>query len=72
LNHGNSAIVVSQWKDRPGPPVLFPPKFLNELKALSGEEGAQSVWKRHEGEVRFYETGEPFQDVDCPGDLPPK
>lgn len=38
---------------QPGHPVLFPPRYREDLLALSGDEGARSVLQRHKAQVRL-------------------
>lgn len=53
-----------------GHPVLFPPDLREELLALTGDEGARSVLKRHAARVRLVTlpAGHATTDLDRPED----
>lgn len=60
----NAQIMLTQYKDISGIPVVFSKKYFFQLKALSGDLGAKLVVKKNKGVVMdcFFDTL--FQDVD--------
>ena len=65
------AIIVPQYHQRSGHPVLFPARFRSDLLALSGDEGARSILRFHAAEVQWFATDDPgvLLDIDAPSDL---
>ncbi|PWK53194.1 nucleotidyltransferase family protein [Pleionea mediterranea] len=62
-------ILVSQYNNRVGPPVIFPEHYYPELQALSGTRGAYSILKNHTSRVIQQPFPEAEFDLDKPGDL---
>jgi molybdenum cofactor cytidylyltransferase len=56
-----------------GHPVGFSRRYFGELAALTGDEGAKDVVRRHAQELQLIETDDPgvVRDVDTPADLTP-
>ena len=54
-----------------GHPVGFARRFLDELLALKGDEGARHILRTYPGSITVYETADRgvLQDIDVPGDL---
>ncbi len=65
------SIVASSIRGVPRNPVLFPSRYYEELKGLSGDKGAKSIVERHAGNVRRVEPEDEHQllDVDTVQDL---
>ena len=64
-------ICVPVHEGRRGNPVLFSRRFLPELMALTGDEGARSLLDRHADDVAEIEAGTTtiFADFDTPESL---
>ena len=66
-------VVVSCWKEGrayvTGPPVIFPSKLMQELKAITPDRGARQVIDAHMDDVEFVELQNAAQDLDRPEDL---
>ena len=66
-------IVVACWKEGQayvtGPPVIFPTRFLHELKAIPPDRGARQVIDQHMDDVEFVELQNAADDLDRPEDL---
>ncbi len=64
-------ICVPVHQGRRGNPVLFSRRFLPELMALAGDDGARSLLDRHAGDVAEIEAGTTtiFADFDTPESL---
>jgi molybdenum cofactor cytidylyltransferase len=66
-------IVVACWKEGrayvTGPPVIFPTRFLQELKAIPPDRGARQVIDQHMDDVEFVELQNAAEDLDRPEDL---
>ena len=66
-------IVVACWKEGrahvSGPPVIFPARFLPDLKAIPPERGARQVIDRHIDDVEYVELQNAAEDLDRPEDL---
>lgn len=58
-------IVQARYRGRPGNPVLIDSALRSELLAVTGDEGARSVVKRHRDWVEFVD----FPDRDVPPDV---
>jgi len=54
-----------------GHPVGFARRFLDELLALKGDEGARHILRAHPGSISVFETADRgvLQDIDVPADL---
>lgn len=59
------------YGERMGNPVIFHPKYIEELLALSGDTGGKQVLRRHEDEVLFVEVNEEKElfDIDTKQDI---
>jgi molybdenum cofactor cytidylyltransferase len=68
---GGAELVAASHQGVRGHPVGFSRRYYGELAALSGDEGAKSLVRRHEAELQLIETGDAgiSRDVDTPGDL---
>ena len=66
-------IVVACWSEGQayvtGPPVIFPTRFLHELKAIPPDRGARQVIDQHMDDVEFVELQNAADDLDRPEDL---
>jgi molybdenum cofactor cytidylyltransferase len=71
LERGAELVAASHQGVR-GHPVGFSRRYYGELAALSGDEGAKSLVRRHELELQLIETDDAgiSRDVDTPADLP--
>ena len=70
-NHktNQNSIVISQYKERKGPPTFFMKKHFKELSYLSGDDGAKAVIKKNLGEVSFVNFEKGNIDIDAAEDL---
>jgi molybdenum cofactor cytidylyltransferase len=65
--HGRS-ICVAATLGRRGHPVLWGRQYFEEIRALTGDEGARSLIARHADRIYEVETADdaPFADIDTP------
>jgi molybdenum cofactor cytidylyltransferase len=70
---GGAALAAPYFRARRGHPVAVSGKFLQELLALRGDEGAKQLLAAHERELVKIPVGDPgvIRDIDTPGDLAP-
>ncbi len=68
---GERSIIVPTCSGRRGNPVLWDRFYFPEILALTGDEGARQVLKRHQDHVKFIETNEEavLIDFDTPDAL---
>ncbi len=68
---GGATIAAPSFNGERGHPVGFGVLLRSELEALSGDEGARRVLKRHAASIRLIETDDPgiHRDIDRPEDL---
>lgn len=59
-----SAVVQATYGGDPGNPVLFDRSLFGELAAVTGDEGARSVVRRHRDEVVLVEVGDIADVID--------
>ena len=61
-----NCITIPKFRDRRGSPVIFPAKFLKELKELQGDTGGKQVINNHRDAIMFVEVNreEVLVDVD--------
>lgn len=66
-----AALAAPVYRNQRGHPVGFSAKFQNELQALSGDEGARAILKRHADQMSLLECDDPgiLTDIDTPQDL---
>jgi molybdenum cofactor cytidylyltransferase len=66
-------IVLACWKQGrahvTGPPVIFPVRLIQELKAIPPDAGARKVIDQHMDDVEFVELPNAADDLDRPADL---
>jgi molybdenum cofactor cytidylyltransferase len=62
--------IVPVYKGRRGNPVIFPPKYRNELLSLNGDIGGRIILKNHEEDIHFVEIDEEYflWDIDTEKD----
>lgn len=68
----NGALIAApRYHNERGHPVGFSPRLLDELLALTGDEGARAVVKRHQQEVQLIDVNDAgaLYDVDSRADL---
>ena len=67
----DAGLVAPLQKGARGHPVGFSRRYFGELVALTGDEGAREVLRRHAQELRLIETDDAgvSRDVDTPADL---
>lgn len=65
------SIVIPTYLAQRGHPVGFSASFRDELEALTGDEGARAVIKRHPQQVHLLPTHDAgiLMDIDVPSDL---
>ena len=65
------AIIVPNYRQRSGHPVLFPARYRSDLLELSGDEGARPILRFCAAEIKWIETDDPgvLFDIDEPSDL---
>ena len=70
LESGAELVAASHQGAR-GHPVGFSRRYYAELAALTGDEGAKSLVRRHESELQLIDTDDAgiSRDIDTPGDL---
>jgi len=70
---GGAALVAPYFRARRGHPVGISNRFLKELLALKGDEGAKQLLAAHESELVKIPVGDPgvIRDIDTPEDLTP-
>jgi len=68
---GGAELVAASHQGVRGHPVGFLRRYYGELAALTGDEGAKSLVRRHERELQLIETDDAgiSRDVDIPADL---
>ena len=68
---GGAELVAASYQGVRGHPVGFSRRYYGELVALTGDEGAKSLVRRHERELELIETDDAgiSRDVDTPADL---
>jgi molybdenum cofactor cytidylyltransferase len=68
---GDSALVAPLHQGARGHPVGFSRRYFGELAALTGDEGAKEIVRKHAQELQLIETDDPgvSRDVDTPADL---
>ncbi|HZP93579.1 MAG TPA: nucleotidyltransferase family protein [Burkholderiales bacterium] len=66
-----AAIAVPTWHGQRGHPAGFAAGLREELLAVTGDEGARSILRRHAAEIRLIECDDPgvMRDIDTPADL---
>jgi len=64
-----SNIVVSEFADIAGPPVIFPASCFSSLLKLQGDQGARAVIEQNKANVIGVPFAEAATDIDTPGDL---
>ena len=67
---GERAICVPTFDEQRGNPVLWPARYFDEIRALSGDCGARSLLAAHADEVCYVPVSDPgvTLDVDTPLD----
>lgn len=68
-----AAIVAPRYRGQRGHPVGLAARYLAELEALTGDEGARAILKRDAGLIQFVDCDDPgvLRDIDEPKDLDP-
>ena len=68
---GGAGIAAPEFQGRRGHPVGFSARHYAELVALTGDEGARSVMKRHRDELVLVDCDDPgvLYDIDHKADL---
>jgi molybdenum cofactor cytidylyltransferase len=62
-------IVAPSWRDSRGHPVGLASRFFGELSALSGDEGAKAILRRHNTTLVATDDAGVLRDIDTPQDL---
>lgn len=60
----NNCIVVPIHENRKGSPVIFPRRFINELKLLQGDNGGKNVINNHANNVITVDVRNEYAMVD--------
>ena len=70
---GGAPLAAPYFRARRGHPVAISNKFLQDLLALKGDEGAKRVLAAHERQIMKIPVGDPgvIRDIDTPDDLAP-
>ena len=68
-NEDHQKIVVTDYTDQMGPPVLFPAEFFAELSALTGDRGARDLIEANTERVIAVRCPAAGIDIDEPADL---
>jgi molybdenum cofactor cytidylyltransferase len=68
---GGAALAAPSHKGVRGHPVGFSRRYFGELAAMTGDEGAKAVLRKHAAELQVIETDDAgvSRDVDTPADL---
>lgn len=66
-----AAILAPSYQGKRGHPVLFTSTYFNELKTLTGDQGARHVITRHKAHLHLIPLNTPIilQDIDQPQDI---
>lgn len=68
-----SRVIVASWYEQEDPiygaPVLFPRKYIRELRKLNGNRGAKALIDQNLEQVQFVELKNAACDLDRPEDL---
>lgn len=56
FENNNNSIIIPRFKDRRGSPVIFPFRFVDELKELQGDTGGKHVINNHKESIVFVEV----------------
>lgn len=66
FQENSRSIIIPKFHERRGSPVVFPFKFLQELKELQGDTGGKQVINNHKEDIVFAEVskGEVLIDID--------
>lgn len=59
-------IILTEYEDISGVPVIFDKSLFNELSILTGDDGAKPVIKKYQKEVLKLTSKTPYFDVDTP------
>ena len=67
-----AAIAAPAYRGERGHPVGFARRFLDELSALHGDQGARELLAQHRDLIKLYEVEDAgvLRDIDKPSDLP--
>jgi molybdenum cofactor cytidylyltransferase len=67
----HDTIVVPVYQGRRGNPVAFGRMYFPALARCQGDQGARSLLRSHEQQVRDVRVDDPgvLRDIDCPADL---
>jgi molybdenum cofactor cytidylyltransferase len=67
-----ASIVAPRYRGQRGHPVGLAARYLAELEALKGDEGARAILKRDAALIELIDCDDPgiLRDVDTPADLP--
>lgn len=70
FNVNNQNIIVPKYGNKRGSPVIFPLRFVDELKSLEGDVGGGKVMNCHREDITFVElkNGISLMDVDTKED----
>ena len=66
---GAHRIIASEYGGTVGVPALFDRALFDELRSMSGAQGAKAVILRHEGETQRIPVPEGALDLDTPADV---
>ncbi len=66
-NSANGSIVIATCSGRRGNPVLWPRQYFDELRLLSGDQGARQIFGKFQDQIIEVEIGAPARfDLDTP------
>jgi molybdenum cofactor cytidylyltransferase len=70
FNETKDSIIVPQYMEKKGTPVIFPKKLINELLELEGDVGGRKIINKHLEEVKYIEIKREYMlwDIDTEDD----
>ena len=70
--NGAGSICVPTYDRKQGNPVLWPARYVDDMKALTGDVGARHLLAQHDDDVCEVEVDDAgvLRDVDVSDDLP--
>ena len=64
FNTGKKSIVITQYKNTKGVPVVFDTSHFKSLSLLKGDDGAKTIIANHQSEIMVVNCHQSFVDID--------